>query len=56
MMGQITFITGLRQIAAALGPVSAQIALESGFGATDHRHGGIAANVCVNDAVWGPKF
>lgn len=56
MMGQITFITGLRQIAASFGPVSAQIALESGFGAADHRHSGMATNVCMNDALWGPKF
>jgi hypothetical protein len=51
-MGQITYITGLRQIAATLGPVSAQIALESGFVDTDYGYSALAANVCINDALW----
>ncbi|KAH4061637.1 hypothetical protein HBI55_181870 [Parastagonospora nodorum] len=52
IMGQITYITGLRQIVATLGPVSAQIALESGFVATDYGYSALAANVCINDALW----
>ncbi|KAF2844643.1 hemolysin-III channel protein-like protein Izh2 [Plenodomus tracheiphilus IPT5] len=56
VMGQVTYITGLRQMAATFGPVSAQIALESGFGDADYGNCGLAANVCMKDALWGPKI
>ncbi|KAH9862836.1 hypothetical protein J1614_010929 [Plenodomus biglobosus] len=56
VMGQITFITGLRQMVATFGPVSAQIAHESGFGDAAYGYQELAANICLNDALWGPRM
>lgn len=47
VMGQMTFINGLRQIAATYGLVSAQIALEYGLGGMNSSL--LSAAVCVND-------
>lgn len=54
VMGQITFITGLRQMVAAFSPVSAQIAQEAGIGDWGFGRGEVVANVCLNDALWAP--
>ncbi|KAF1845089.1 hemolysin-III channel protein-like protein Izh2 [Cucurbitaria berberidis CBS 394.84] len=50
--GQMVYITGLKQMASNFGPVSAQIALEPGFGGAKYTYGGMA-DVCVNGAFWG---
>ncbi|KAF1835913.1 hemolysin-III channel protein-like protein Izh2 [Decorospora gaudefroyi] len=51
VVGQIVYITGLRQMASSFGPVSAQMALGSEFGDSNRTWSGIMAGVCVNEAL-----
>ena len=46
VVGMMTFIRGLRQMASTMGPISAEIALEVGFVGVSYVGGKV--DVCVN--------